>query len=175
LQPNFFLTVTELGDFGKNKSNGISVKTFPDLRWKRCDIKSLNLLPNVLAKRQAVKEGCDEAIFVDERGFITEGASSAFFAAIKGSLRTAPLTANILPSITRHFILKISKESGINVIEKSLTVAEALEADELFTAVSSAGITGIVKFDGKIIGDGAPGRYTKLFNEKLEQLASGCP
>ena len=80
IKPNFFLTVTEIVPNVEKKTKGIFVITLPDLRWKRCDIKSLNLLPNVLAQREAAKRGCTEAILVDEKGLITEGASSAFFA-----------------------------------------------------------------------------------------------
>ena len=103
LEPNFFLTVTELPDDTEEKSKGIAVSTHPDWRWKRCDIKSLNLLANVLALADAAKKGCAEAILVDEAGLITEGASSAFFAIFGRKLQTAALTANILPSITRKF------------------------------------------------------------------------
>jgi len=73
VRPNFFLTVSELDDNADAKRNGIAVSTHPDRRWKRCDIKSLNLLPNVLARMDAARKGCDEAILVDEHGFITEG------------------------------------------------------------------------------------------------------
>ena len=79
LEPNFFLPVTELADDTEAKTKGIAVSTHPDWRWKRCDIKSLNLLPNVLARQDAAGKGCAEAIFVDDAGLITEGASSAFF------------------------------------------------------------------------------------------------
>jgi len=101
LKPNFFLTVTELPDDTELKIKGIEVSTHPDWRWKRCDIKSLNLLPNVLARADAATKGCEEAILVDEAGLITEGAGSAFFAVSGQTLQTAPLTANILPSMTR--------------------------------------------------------------------------
>jgi len=106
LKPNFFLTVTELPDDSELKATGIAVSTHPDWRWKRCDIKSLNLLPNVLARADAAKKGCEEAILVDDTGLITEGAGSAFFAIFGNVLQTTPLTANILPSITRAFTIK---------------------------------------------------------------------
>ena len=109
LEPNFFLTVMEIGDSTDDKSNGIAVSTHPDWRWKRCDIKSLNLLANVLARQDAVRKGCAEAILVNEAGLITEGAGSAFFAVIGQKLQTAPLKANILPSITRKYVLKAGR------------------------------------------------------------------
>ena len=161
LRPNFFLTVTELHEDTDSKTNGIAVSTHPDWRWKRCDIKSLNLLANVLARQDAARKGCDEAIFVDDNGLITEGAGSAFFAIIGKKLQTAPLTANILPSITRGFIIKAGKNIGLKIVEESLTPQQAGDADELFLAVTTKDIVPVVKFDNKTIGDGRPGKYTQ--------------
>lgn len=162
LEPNFFLTVTELKDDTKIKAEGIAVSTHPDWRWKRCDIKSLNLLANVLACADAAKKGCAEAILVDETGLITEGASSAFFAIFGQSLQTAGLEANILPSITRKFTIKAAKNIGLEVIEKSMTAQQARDADELFITVTTKDIVGVVRFDDKVIGDGRVGKYTKM-------------
>ena len=162
LQPNFFLTITELQDNPASKANGIAVSTHPDWRWKRCDIKSLNLLPNVLARSDAAKKGCGEAIFVDDAGLITEGAGSAFFAIIGQTLQTAPLTANILPSITRDFVVRAAEKIGLQVVERSLTPQQASAADELLIAVTTQDIVPVVKFDGKVVADGKPGKYVKL-------------
>ena len=162
LKPNFFLTVTELPDDSRVKAEGIAVSTHPDWRWKRCDIKSLNLLANVLARADAAKKGCAEAIFVDEQGLITEGAGSTFFAIFGQTLQTTSLTTNILPSITRKFAVEAGKNVGLELIEKSLTPQQAACADELFIAVTTKDIVPVVRFDGKSIGDGKPGKYTKL-------------
>ena len=170
LKPNFFLTVSELGDSSQDKTKGISVSTFPDWRWKRCDIKSLNLLPNVLASTAAARKGCAEAVFVDEAGLITEGAGSAFFAIRGRSLQTAPLTANILPSITREFTIKAGRNIGLAIVEESLTLEQAAHADELLVASTTKDITGVVRFDDKVIGDGTPGQYTKLLAEEFHSF-----
>jgi len=162
LEPNFFLTVTELEDNTQAKTRGIEVSIHPDWRWKRCDIKSLNLLANVLACQDAAKKGCDEAILVDEAGLITEGASSTFFAISEKKLQTAPLTSNILPSITRKFVIKAARNIGLETIEKSLKPQQTSNADELFIASTTQDITPVVKFDGKVIGNGKPGKCTKL-------------
>lgn len=167
LKPNFFLTVTELEDDSQVKAKGISVSTYPDLRWKRCDIKSLNLLPNVLARQDAEKKGCSEAILVDEAGFITEGAASSLFAVVKKAIQTAPLGVNILPSITRNFVIQAARNIGLAVVEKSLTPQEAAVADELFITVTTKDIVPVVSFDDKTIGDGKPGKYTKLLMEQF--------
>jgi len=170
LEPNFFLTVTELPDDTEAKTEGIAVSTHPDWRWKRCDIKSLNLLPNVLARTDAAKKGCEEAILVNEAGLITEGAASAFFAVFAQTLQTTHLTTNILPSITRKFAIKAAKNIGLEVIEKSLTPQQALGADELFIAVTTKDIVPVVRFDAKTIGDGKPGRYTMLLVEEFRSF-----
>jgi len=170
LEPNFFLTVTELPDDTEAKTKGIAVSTYPDWRWKRCDIKSLNVLPNVLARLEAAKKGCDEAILVDEAGLITEGAGSAFFAIFGRTLQTAPLTANILPSITRKFAVEAGKNIGLEVIEKSLTQQQAGCAEELFIAVTTKDIVPVVKFDGKLVGDDKPGKYTKLLIQEFRSF-----
>ncbi|MFA5239981.1 MAG: aminotransferase class IV [Phycisphaerae bacterium] len=170
IKPNFFLTITELADSTEEKNRGIAVSTHPDWRWKRCDIKSLNLLPNILARQDAEKKGCSEAIFVDDAGLITEGAGSAFFAILGGKLQTAPLKANILPSVTRKFVIEASRNIGLEVIEKSLTPKQATDCDEFFIAVTTKDIIPVVKFDDKTIGDGKPGKYTKLLMHEFRSF-----
>ncbi len=170
MRPNFFLTVTELKEDASLKEKGVSVSTYPDIRWKRCDIKSLNLLANVLARNDAKQKGCEEAIFVDEQGLITEGAGSAFFGIVDGKLRTAPLSENILPSITRKYVIKAAGNIGLNVEEKPLQIKEAAKAEELFIAVTTKDIVPVVKFDGQTIGDGRPGKWTKQLIEEFKKF-----
>jgi D-alanine transaminase len=167
LKPNFFLTVSELVDHPEEKAKGITVCTEPDQRWKRCDIKSLNLLPNILARQAAADKGYDEAILVDDAGFITEGAGSAFFAIISQALQTAPLSANILPSITRHFVTRAARNSGLAVEERCLTPGQAAGADELFLAVTTKDIVPVIRFNNATIGDGRPGPWTKVLTAEF--------
>lgn len=170
MKPNFFLTVMELKENPKLKTEGIAVSTYPDIRWKRCDIKSLNLLANVIAKADSAKKECWEAIFVNEEGLITEGAGSAFFGIVNGRLRTSPLNANILPSITRKYVIKAAANIGLKVEEESLTTVEARIAAELFLAVTTRDIIPIVKFDGQTIGNGRPGKWTKHLIEEFKKF-----
>jgi len=170
IQPNFFLTISEAPDSSKEKAKGITVCTHPDLRWKRCDIKSLNLLPNILARQEAADRGCEEAILVDDAGLITEGAGSAFFAILGGALCTAPLAANILPSITRHFIVKAATNVGMPIREQCITPAQAAAADELFIAVTTKDIVPVVKFDGTPIGQGVPGPRVKALMTEFKKF-----
>ena len=169
-KPNFLLTVTQVDNDPRAKAEGIAVCTVADVRWKRCDIKSLNLLPNVLGKMEAAKRGCEEAIFVDESGLITEGTSSSFFAVMGGRLRTAPLTANILPSITRKYVLKAAAELGLEVAEESVAVGDAVGAEELFIAVTTKDIVPVVRFDDALIGQGRPGAITTSLAEVFRRF-----
>ena len=171
LQPNFFLTVTEIKNNDEDRKKGIAVSTYPDMRWKRCDIKSLNLLPNILARRDAEKKGCKEAILVDQTGFITEGAGSTFFAVFGQTLQTAPLTANILPSISRKYILLAAENLAMEVTEESLSPQHAQQADELFVASTTKDIVPVVEFDSQTISSGKPGKYTTRLLEEFLKLA----
>lgn len=162
LKPNFYMTVSELHDSADTKQVGIAVSTHPDWRWKRCDIKSLNLLPNILARIDAHKKGSSEAILIDEEGMITEGAGSAFFTidAKENAIITRPLGHEILPSITRAKIMKAAELTGVSVIEKALTPTEAMKSDEMFLAVTTKDIIPVVCFDNQKIGDGNCGKLT---------------
>jgi D-alanine transaminase len=168
--PNFFLAISEVGDSAEEKARGIAVCTHPDWRWKQCHIKSLNLLPNVLARQYAAERGCEEAILVDEAGLITEGSGSAFFAITGKALHTAPLAANILPSITRHFVAKAALNLGMEIEERCLTPEQAAGADELFIAVTTKDIVPVVKFDDTPIGQGVPGRWVKALMTEFRKF-----
>ncbi|MBN1123572.1 MAG: aminotransferase class IV [Sedimentisphaerales bacterium] len=169
LKPNFFLTIGSAPDSSQDKEQGVSVSTFPDWRWKRCDIKSLNLLPNVLARMNAVKKNCAEAILVDDSGEITEGSGSAFFAidAKRKELITRPLGHEILPSITRQHVIRVAEGTELKVVERAITPADAVQTDELFLAVTTKDIVPVVRFDGRLIGDGMPGLLTKILIDRF--------
>jgi D-alanine transaminase len=171
--PNFFMTISELGDISEQKENGIAVASHPDWRWKRCDIKSLNLLANVLAKMDAEKKGCGESILVNDAGEITEGSGSAFFTIVGNELLTRPLGPEILPSITRKVVIELAKEVGLKSVEKTITPQQAKQADELFIAVTTKDIVGVVKFDEAIIADGKVGPYTKKLIEAFTKRVNG--
>lgn len=173
MKPNFLLIITEIGDYSSVKENGISVCTCEDLRWKRCDIKSLNLLPNILARNNAAARGFDEAILVDENNLITEGSGSSFFGIFGWTLRTSPLSANILPSVSRHYILQIAPRAGLAVEQKSMTPEEARDADELFIAVTTKDVVPVVRFDDVEISNSQPGEFTKKLITQYEHLTRG--
>jgi D-alanine transaminase len=139
-------------------TKGVGVLTQPDNRWGRCDIKTVSLLPNVLAKQAAREAGAYEAWLVDELGFVTEGASTnAWIVDAEGILRTRDTNANILRGITRKNLLTIAAEAGHPVSERPFTVDDAKKAREAFITAASTIVLPVVAIDGQAIGDGRPG------------------
>ncbi len=145
-------------------AKGVAVVTTPEIRWGRCDIKSVGLLPNALAKQKAREAGAVEAWFVDELGFVTEGASSnAWIVDAGGRLRTRDTNANILRGITRSTLLSVIKREGMEVDERPFTPADAVAAREAFITGAGTLVLPVVKVDGKAVGEGKPGPIaTKL-------------
>jgi D-alanine transaminase len=139
-------------------ANGASVISVPENRWGRCDIKSIGLLPNALAKQAARERGALEAWFVDDMGLVTEGASSnAWIIDAEGVLRTRDTNANILRGITRSTLLEVVRETGLSFSEKPFTIAEAQGSREAFITGAGSLVTPIVEIDGVKLGDGKPG------------------
>ena len=155
---------------------GASVISVPENRWGRCDIKSIGLLPNALAKQAARERGAIEAWFVDDMGLVTEGASSnAWIVDADGALRTRDTNANILRGVTRYTLLDVIRESGMTINEKPFTIAEAQAAKEAFITGAGSLVTPIIKVDGVAVGGGAPGPVAKqlraLYIERARQKA----
>ena len=145
---------------------GIEVKTLPDIRWARRDVKSVALLAQVLAKQAAVAAGAQEAWMLDGEGMVTEGASSkGFIITPAGALVTRPNSQAILPGCTREAVLALAAQSGISVEERCFSLAEALGAAEAFVTSASTFVTPVVKIDGAPIGAGVPGEKTKLLRK----------
>lgn len=153
---------------------GAKAVTVPDLRWKRRDIKTIALLPQVLAKQKAVEQGAYEAWMVDDEGFITEGASSnAWIVTKDGVLVTRKATTDILRGVTRTAIDKLREELQIKLEERSFTPQEAYEAEEAFNSSAVALVTPIVEIDGHKIGDGKPGKVTLRLYEEYRAYVDG--
>ena len=149
--------------------NGIGVLFVPDVRWARCDIKQVGLLPNVLAHQRAVESGAAEAVFVRD-GAITEGTHSNIFAVISGQVITPPRTNYILGGITRRVVLRLCKELNFPFAERALFEHEARRADELFIAGTTVEITPVVKVDDQEVGSGRPGILTRRLQEAFEKF-----
>jgi D-alanine transaminase len=137
---------------------GIRVITVPDSRWARVDIKSIGLLPNVLAKQAAYEAGATEAWFVDSDGFITEGSSTnAWILTGEGEIVTAPGSHGILSGVTRSIVLEVAARRGLRLAERSFTRTEAMAAAEAFLTSRTTAVTPVVQIDDQLIGDGKPG------------------
>ncbi len=149
-------------------SKGIRAITTDDIRWLRCDIKSLNLLGAVLAKQEAVENGCQEAILIRE-DIVTEGSSTNVFAVKDGTLHTHPANHLILNGITRRITLELAKEKEIPVIEKPFTRQELYEAEEVFVTGTTMEISPVIQIDQQTIGEGKPGSLTRTLQELFEK------
>lgn len=154
---------------------GIAVVTVPDLRWKRRDIKSINLLAQVLAKQVAREAGAQEAWMVED-GYVTEGgSSSAFIVTQAGRIIVRPLSHAILPGITRQSLLRLSEEADVPLEERLFTVEEAYAAAEAFLTSASNFVLPIVAIDGRPVADGKPGPLTRRLRALyLEMARSGA-
>jgi D-alanine transaminase len=157
-------------------AKGAKVVTTPETRWGRCDIKTVGLLPNALAKQKAREAGAVEAWFVDELGFVTEGASSnAWIVDDEGRLRTRDTNANILRGVTRHTLLDVIAEQGMEVDERPFTPDDARAAREAFITGAGTLVLPIIAVDGKPVGDGTPGpvamKLRSLYIERARATA----
>ncbi len=152
--------------------DGVEVSSQPDIRWLRRDIKSLSLLPNILAKQAAVEAKAFEAWLVGADGIVTEGSSTNAWIVKEGVILTHPSGPSILGGITRLSALELARANGIKVVERGFTLAEALAADEAFLTSSSAFLLPVTKIDGRKVGNGSPGPVTqKLRSLYLDHVA----
>jgi D-alanine transaminase len=155
------------------RQKGIAVISRPDERWARCDIKSTALLPNTLAKTAARKQGAFEAFLVDEKGYVTEGAStSAWIVDEAGQVITRNLSSDILPGVTRRVIMEAAARAQLRVIERPFTLEEARGAREAFITAATLGATPVVAIDGRAVGDGRPGPVTQRIQQLYSELAA---
>jgi D-alanine transaminase len=155
---------------------GIAVITVPDNRWERVDIKTIALLPNVLARQAARDRGAREAWFVDREGFVTEGsASNAWIVNGDGAIVTRPATAGILKGITRAVVLEVAAKQGLRVEERPFTIAEALAAREAFVTAATQIVMPVVAIDGRKIGDGKPGPVARALRARFHETAEIAP
>lgn len=142
--------------------DGVSIISVEDIRWNRCDIKAIGLLPNVLAKQSAIEQGAFEAWQVDDRGYVTEGSSTnAWIIDSQNRIITRPAENAILNGITRRRVIKLAKNAGYDVEEREFTLEEALTAAEAFLTSTTAIIVPIVKINDSVIGNGRPGDSTR--------------
>jgi D-alanine transaminase len=177
LRPTVVVTVKAISPAALAKAEkGGAVITRPDDRWGRCDIKTVGLLPNAMAKTAAKRAGAIEAWYVDRDGYVTEGSSTnAWIVDADGVLRTRDTGANILRGVTRATLLEIAAKLQMKVEERPFTVAEAKGAREAFFTAASAFVTPVIEIDGEKVGNGKPGPVAlQLRSLYVENARSGA-
>jgi D-alanine transaminase len=168
--PLEFLYVQDFPDpYVELRRTGTGVICQPDVRWGRCDIKSTNLLANVLARQAAKEAGCTEALLYLPDGTLTEGTHTSFFGVLDGTVLTTPSGPDILPGITRNLILNLTRRADIAVREQSLKRADLTQVSELFLTGTTAEVLPVVRVDGQAVGGGTPGPITRRLQEAYQQ------
>jgi D-alanine transaminase len=172
--PSVVVTARTLDVAGNERTaaEGLAIITVPDNRWERVDIKSISLLPNVLAKQAARERGAKEAWFVDRDGHVTEGSSSnAWIVTMGGTVVTRPADNGILRGITRSVLLDVIKAQGLKLEERPFTVEEAYGAREAFLTSASQIVMPVVRIDDRPVGNGAPGSVAVALRAEFHRHA----
>jgi D-alanine transaminase len=172
IQPTVFVSVTPMGRNIKALNEGVKVILETDIRWTRCDIKSISLLPNVLARQKAAEKNAAEAIFVRD-GYITEGTHTNFLGVKNGKLYTAPLSGFILPGVTREVVIDICRKENIPVIEEPIAQNELNGYDEFMITGTISEVTPVVQIDEMKVRDGRPGKITLEIQGILTRMMFG--
>jgi D-alanine transaminase len=170
VSPTVFIMANSFVPPEELRAKGGSLMLIDDVRWKRCNVKTTQLLPNAMARQQAVENDMMDAAFVRD-GIVTEATAANVMAVIDGILYTHPVDGAILPGVTRDVVLELAKANGVAVREEGLPVDRFRSAREIFLVGTLTDVMPIVKLDGKPVGDGKPGPVSmKLFKTLRERL-----
>jgi D-alanine transaminase len=171
--PTVYISAARFHPHRDLAESGATAITLPDQRWGRCDLKTLNLLPNVLASQIAKEKGAFEAMLIRD-GVVTEGTKANFFGVVDGVLRTHPCDNRILPGITRSVLRDLARGVDIDLDERPIRADEIPRLNELFLTGTTTDVTPVITLDGKSVGNGRPGELTRKLQAVLaESLASG--
>ncbi|QRY69396.1 D-amino-acid transaminase [Ensifer sp. PDNC004] len=173
-RPSIVVTAkrTDAAAIARKATHGIAAITVPENRWDRVDIKSVGLLPNVLARQKAKEEGAQEAIFVDADGTVKEGAATNVWIVDRdGNLRTRPAEHGILKGITRTTLMDVAVPLGLKIEERAFSVDEMLAAREVFITAATSICFPVISVDGKPIGNGHPGSIAQNIREAFFGVA----
>jgi D-alanine transaminase len=169
--PTVFLMASPFTPPEELRAKGGAVILIDDIRWKRCNVKTTQLLPNVMAKQEAFEHEALDAIFVRD-GMITETSHANVCAVVGGTVWTHPIDGSVLPGVTRDVVLDLAKKNGVGVREEAMTVDAFRRAEEVFLVGTLSDVMPIVKVDGKPVGSGKPGpvalKLLKLLRERLD-------
>lgn len=166
IEPTVYATAFPFASKPDQLEKGVKVITTEDIRWLRCDIKSISLLPNVLAAEKAHEQNAVEAIFI-RNGIVTEGSHSSFMAVQNGVVYTHPDSNLILPGITKKVVMEICQANGIRVVEEGIQGSELFRMDEMMIVGTGSEVTPVVQIDQNRISDGKPGPVTRFIQEKF--------
>lgn len=172
VKPALVMTTKATKHIVADPGAGVAVKSMPDIRWERCDIKTVALLPNVLAKQAAREAGAYEAWLVDDKGCVTEGASTnAWIVTDEGELVTRQTDNGILSGITRQTLKSICNSLQLKFVERPFTLDEAKKAKEAFVTSATSFVTPVVKIDGDKVGDGKVGATARRLREEYVRFS----
>lgn len=169
ITPTVYAFAYHMPSFTDNLENGIRVITHEDIRWQRCDIKSVSLLPNSMIYNKAVKNGAGECVLIRD-GFVTEATHSSVLGIKNGTVITRPLSNQILPGITRKVILEICQANGILYEERAFTEKELYEMDELIITGTGSEVTPAISINDSLVGNGKPGEITRFIQQRFFEL-----
>ena len=173
IAPTVYATAFSFASKPDHLAKGVKVITTEDIRWLRCDIKSISLLPNVMAAQKAQEQGAVEAIFI-RNGTVTEGSHSSFMAVKNGTVYTHPDSNLILPGITRKVVVEICKAHHIRLVEEAIRASELASMDEMMIVGTGSEVTPVVQMDEMWVGNGKPGPVTVFIQEKFLELAQNA-
>jgi D-alanine transaminase len=169
-----FLSASPFVPPGEIRARGVAVMTYPDYRWSRCDLKTVNLLPAVMAKQFAADHDAFESIFVRE-AVVTEGSHTNVFGVIEGTVRTYPNSNYVLPGVTRDVVIELAHEAGIPVSETPIYRHEIETLEECFLTGTTSDVMPVVAIDGKPVAKGRPGPITmQLYEALAKRLADAA-
>ena len=171
IKPTVYAYAFELPSFKENLEGGIKVVTHEDIRWLRCDIKSVALLPNTMLYNRAMEKGGRECLLI-RNGFVTEATHSSFFGIKDGTVFTHPLSNLILPGITRKVVFEICRQKNIPLKEKAISEKELFDLDELFITGTGSEITPVVQVNDTVFGNKKPGEITRLIQSEFFKLTN---
>jgi D-alanine transaminase len=169
IEPTVYATAFSFPSKWDQLKNGVKVITTDDIRWLRCDIKSVSLLPNVLAAEKAHEQNAVEAVFI-RNGIVTEGSHSSFMAVKNSVVYTHPDSNLILPGITKKVVFEICRENNIKIIEEGIPASELANMDEMMIVGTGSEVTPVVQMDETSVGNGKPGPVTLFIQEKFFEL-----
>jgi D-alanine transaminase len=171
VEPTIVMTVRELhAPSMKLREVGIAVITVPEFRWGRCDIKSIALLPSVLAYQAAKEAGANDAVFIHDDGAVNETTAGNVFIVTRGRLRTPPRSTRILSGVTRDKILEAARAAGMETAEERITKSDLYAADEIFVTSTTNEVVPIASVDGRRIGTGKPGPVSARIYDQFVRM-----